>query len=75
MSGRDCKTCDNSYDVDCPILREAKCYCKSGYVRDNSGNCVSPDQCQRGRFQVKKQNKITLEHFIFYRHLPWTSRT
>lgn len=45
-SGSDCQTCDNYKFVTCPTIREARCYCKNGYIRNNRGKCVSIETCE-----------------------------
>lgn len=51
--GYDCKTCRNQGYVRCSLLKKEKCYCKQGYVRNDYGQCVHPDECDTGLLTCK----------------------
>lgn len=48
--GASCEpSCNDRYKRFCNSECRDGCACKDGYVRDNYGNCVYPDQCPNGK--------------------------
>lgn len=49
------RTCDNFHEIDyCGEECVSGCFCRMGYVRDNTGNCIRPEACENNVFHVLK---------------------